>query len=60
LFKFDSKYRYQFKKVEELVLSLLVKDEFDNQQPLQLIEASVGKEALGVILAPDGSIQDQF
>ena len=39
--------------------SLLVKNEFEQRENLELVEASKGRDTLGIALAPDGNIEDE-
>ena len=59
-FKFNSKGRYSFETKLDSDLSFTVKDEYNQYQPLAIIEPSKGKETLGAILALDESTIDQF
>ena len=54
-FKFDSKGKWRYQKLEEIETNLTVKDENENEQSLNMIPPDRGKETLGVFLAPDGS-----
>ncbi len=46
-----------FKKVEEMPFTLSVKNHKGDREDLKLIDAHVGKETLGVFLAPNGSME---
>lgn len=59
-FIFDETGACRYKTVNEIGRTLNVKDHTGRRQPLTLVEASVGKETLGVHLAPDGNNKDQY
>ena len=54
-FKFDNKGMYHYKTLNEIDPSFTVLDKKNVQQQLCCYEASIGKETLGVFLAPDGN-----
>ena len=54
-FKFDRNGKWQYKKVDEIDFHFTVKDHNNDIHPLRQFEANIGKETLGVILAPDGN-----
>ena len=54
-FKFDSKGKPEYKSMEEIEQTYSVLDKDNNSQLLQRYEAHIGKETLGVFLAPDGN-----
>ena len=58
-FDFKPSGEYFFEKVENLVYSLSVKNHEDIREDLDLIDANVGKETLGMFMAPDGTMKDQ-
>ena len=57
-FKFSPSGQYSFTKVEDMDHTITVKDEHHQRQELQMIDSHVGKETLGVYLAPDGNCED--
>ena len=59
-FDFKPSGEYFFEKVEDLDYSLSVKNHEDIREDLDLIDADVGKETLGMFIAPDGSMRDQL
>jgi len=59
-FQFKTNKEYFLVPAAQIEEELKVKDEFDYSQTLQLIDPSVGKEILGVMIAPDGNNTDQY
>ena len=59
-FEFKPSGEYYYEKVEDMEHSLTVKDHENIRTELELVDATVGKETLGMFLAPDGNMQDQF
>ena len=59
-FQFKPSGEYYFEKVEDIDLSLSVKDHQDIREELELFDADIGKETLGMWLAPDGSMKVQI
>ena len=57
---FNSKGEYKYELVKEIEAELLVKNEFGIKERLQMIEPNKGMDTLGVLLAPDGSMKDEF
>ena len=41
-------------------MNLSVKDEFNKWKPLRMINLNIGIDTLGMLLAPDGSINEEF
>ena len=50
----------KFKKVADIIEFLLVWNEFNKREILKLIDACRGKETLGVALALDGNMKDEY
>ena len=59
-FKFDRSGAYRFERVEELDIKLTVKNENEVREELTLIKTDYGKDTLGVLLVPDGSMYNQY
>ena len=58
-FDFKPSGEYFFEKVEDLGFKLTVKNHEDIREDLDLIDADVGRETLGMFIAPDGTMRDQ-
>ena len=59
-FAFKPSGEYQFEKVEDMEQHLTVKNHNGVEEELDLIDPHIGKETLGMFLAPDGSMKDQI
>ena len=59
-FAFKPSGEYYFEKVADMDKSLTVRDHEDIRMELELVDANVGKETLGMFIAPDGSMDDQM
>jgi len=51
---------YRFEMKEEVEANLSVKNENNDRESLCIIESNKGMNTLGVLLAPDGSINEEF
>ena len=60
MFQWDEFGNYKFEKVEEIDRELTVTNHVGIREALELVEASTGKETLGMCLAPDGNINDEM
>ena len=54
-FDFDTRGQWQYKRAEDIEHEFTVKDDRETRQPLSSLNPDVGKETLGVYLAPDGN-----
>ena len=59
-FAFKPSGEYYFEKVEDIEGRLSVKNYDNVREDLELVDAHVGKETLGMFLAPDGNMDDQI
>ena len=59
-FIFKNLGEYCYEKVESIDVSLSVKNEFEQREKLILIDAHVGTKTLGVSIAPNGDVKDEF
>ena len=59
-FYFIANGAFKFKMIDQLDVELKVKDEWDQQQSLQIVNPSKGKETLEVFIVPDGNSIDQL
>ena len=59
-FAFKPSGEYYFEKVEDMEHTLTVRNHEDTREELELVDAHVGKETLGMFLAPDGNMDSQF
>ena len=59
-FSFKPSGEYYYDKVEDMHQTLTVKNHEDIREELELVDAHIGKETLGIFLAPDGNMQDQL
>ena len=59
-FWFNSKGKYKYETIEEIRANLSVKDEFNERKPLRMIDSNIGIDTLGVLLAPNRSMNEEF
>ena len=57
-FTFDDKGKASYQTCQDINCDFSVTDEHGDRVPLQSFDANIGKETLGVILAPDGNSND--
>lgn len=57
-FKFNTSGKCEFKTLDEIPYEISVKDEYEQRHILDNIPSTVGKETLGVYLAPNGNCKD--
>ena len=59
-FRFNNKGEYHFETVEEVYGHLSIRNEFNQREPLKIIESYKRMDTLGILLAPDGSIKNEL
>ena len=57
-FHFDNQGQWHYQTVDDMEVEFTVKDQHGVTNNLETLNPSVGKETLGVILAPDGNNKD--
>ena len=59
-YQFAPSGEYEYEKVENFDRTLTVKDHTGKRENLKLVDPREGKETLGICIAPEGNVKDQY